>query len=55
MPDPESEPVCECCLGDPDLVCNACGQHACWAGYFMCEDAIGAGICTAAEYVERSA
>jgi hypothetical protein len=23
---------CVCCFGDPELVCAACGEHACWAG-----------------------
>lgn len=34
---------CLCCLGDPDTVCSACGEHACWAGQFMCEDSATAG------------
>ena len=34
---------CECCGGPPDLVCDACGDHACWAGRFLCDDAETAG------------
>ena len=34
---------CECCQGDPDTVCDACGEHACWAGLFMCDEAYTAG------------
>jgi hypothetical protein len=42
-----AEPAeCLCCLGDPDLVCDACGSHDCWAGNFMCEDARTAGVKT---------
>lgn len=37
---------CPCCLGDPRLVCDACGSHDCWAGNFMCEDAKTAGVTT---------
>lgn len=36
-------PDCDCCGGNPRTVCDACGQHACWAGTFMCEDAQTAG------------
>lgn len=36
-------PDCDCCGGDPRTVCDACGEHACWAGRFMCEDAQTAG------------
>ena len=36
--------TCPCCLGDPDLVCDACGSHDCWAGNFMCGDADVAGV-----------
>ena len=35
---------CPCCLGDRDLVCDACESHDCWAGNFMCEDARSAGV-----------
>lgn len=41
---------CACCAGDPDTVCDACGQHSCWAGEFMCEDSRSAGTTTRAEY-----
>lgn len=34
---------CPCCLGDPDTVCDACEQHSCWAGYFMCYESATAG------------
>jgi hypothetical protein len=47
-------PPCPCCLGDPDVVCDACGQHDCWAGRFMCHDAMGAGTTTAAEYAKTN-
>lgn len=36
--------VCTCCLGDPDLVCDSCGSHSCWAGEFMCDRAVTAGV-----------
>lgn len=39
---------CPCCLGDPGTVCDACGEHACWAGLFMCGEAQSAG--TAPDY-----
>lgn len=35
---------CSCCGGDPATVCDACGQHSCWAGVFMCENSRTAGI-----------
>jgi hypothetical protein len=35
--------ICDCCGGDPRIVCDACDQHSCWAGEFMCEDAWTAG------------
>lgn len=34
---------CSCCNGDPDTVCDACGEHSCWAGVMYCEDAKTAG------------
>jgi hypothetical protein len=34
---------CPCCLGDPNTVCDACEQHSCWAGRFMCDEAQTAG------------
>lgn len=36
--------TCSCCNGDPDTVCSACGEHACWAGAMYCEDAPFAGV-----------
>lgn len=45
--------TCPCCLGPAGLVCDACGTHDCWAGIWMCIEAYGAGVCTAAEYAER--
>ncbi len=42
MTDPEDK--CPCCHGDYDLVCDACGTHACWAGRFMCDRAVTAGV-----------
>jgi hypothetical protein len=47
--------MCECCLGEPDLVCDACGQHSCWAGYYMCHESYGAGVVPAAEFAARDA
>lgn len=44
---------CPCCLGPADLVCDACGDHSCWAGIFMCWESGGAGVITAAEYQTR--
>lgn len=41
-PTPEAEP-CPCCLGNPREVCDACGDHDCWAGRLMCDMASGAG------------
>jgi hypothetical protein len=38
-----SELPCPCCMGDPATVCDACGEHCCWAGIQMCEDAATAG------------
>lgn len=52
-PDPEIT-VCPCCLGDPDTVCAACGQHDCWAGNLMCHSPYIPGTCTRAEYAERT-
>ena len=34
----EEMATCPDCLGDPDTVCDACGQHSCWEGEFMCHD-----------------
>lgn len=45
-----SPDYCPCCFGDPELVCDACGEHSCWAGYFMCWESGPAGICTRAEF-----
>lgn len=45
---------CSCCGGDPDLVCDACGQHSCWAGEFMCDNAVRAGVVSRADYVEEA-
>jgi hypothetical protein len=39
----DTNEACPCCLGDPNTVCDACEQHSCWAGEFMCEDAYTAG------------
>jgi len=36
--------ACPCCHGDPRTVCDACGNHSCWAGLFLCEDAYHAGV-----------
>lgn len=38
-----SELPCPCCDGDPTTVCDACGEHDCWAGNLMCENATTAG------------
>lgn len=35
--------ACLCCGGDPATVCDACGQHSCWAGILFCENAGTAG------------
>ncbi len=24
--------TCSCCDGDPNTVCDVCGEHSCWAG-----------------------
>ena len=40
----EDAPTCSCCLGDPRLVCDACGEHSCWAGEFMCWESTNADI-----------
>lgn len=48
-PDPEVVD-CECCLGDPDLVCAACGEHSCWAGYFYCQDYLTANVVPRSEF-----
>lgn len=50
-PEPQDD-ECPCCLGDPDLVCDACGQHSCWAGIYMCGDAVTAGVVKRSEYRE---
>jgi hypothetical protein len=39
----EEMATCPDCLGDPDTVCDACGQHSCWEGEFMCHEALSAG------------
>lgn len=44
---------CPCCHGDPDLVCDACGTHACWAGRFMCDEATTAGVVQREEYQRK--
>lgn len=41
---------CPCCLGDPDTVCDACGCHSCWAGTFMCDRAMTAGVVQRKDY-----
>jgi hypothetical protein len=41
---------CPCCFGDPDLVCDACGEHSCWAGIFYCDQYKTAGVATRATY-----
>lgn len=51
-PDPEIVD-CVCCLGPPDLVCAACGEHSCWAGYFFCENYLAAGVITKTEFESR--
>lgn len=43
MTDAKTAAECPCCLGDPDTVCDSCGQHSCWAGLFMCDQAKTAG------------
>lgn len=30
--------ICKCCDGDPELVCDHCGEHACWAGRLYCDN-----------------
>jgi uncharacterized protein (DUF433 family) len=45
---PQPTEPCGCCLGDPNTVCAACGEHSCWAGKFLCEDALFAGTTTRA-------
>lgn len=48
------EPVtCPDCLGDPDTVCDACGQHSCWEGEYMCHEALAAGTTTRVIWAER--
>jgi len=49
----EDAQTCECCLGDPELVCAECGDHNCWAGYFYCEDYRTADVVTRAEFEAR--
>jgi hypothetical protein len=41
---------CVCCFGDPELVCAACGEHSCWAGYYLCWESGPAGVVTRAEF-----
>jgi len=36
--------ICNCCMGDPELVCDSCGSHDCWAGNLMCDESRSAGI-----------
>lgn len=50
-PVPSEPDECPCCLGDPDLVCDACGDHACWAGRYMCQYSLTAGVVHRDEYV----
>lgn len=42
-PTPTAPDICSCCLGDPDTVCSACGEHSCWAGVMYCQDYKSAG------------
>jgi hypothetical protein len=35
--------LCTRCLGDINTVCDACDQHSCWCGEFMCHEAQFAG------------
>lgn len=50
------ETACSCCQGDPLTVCDACGEHSCWAGRFMCENAgtVGTRYASADELAEAA-
>ena len=41
--------TCGCCMGDPETVCDACGEHACWAGQMTCDESRTAGTTTREE------
>lgn len=43
---------CPCCFGDPELVCAACGEHACFVGRHQCDAAGGVPV-TRAEFEAR--
>lgn len=51
--DLERDVVCSCCNGDPNEVCDSCGDHECWAGRFMCENSATAGVTTRGRWEER--
>lgn len=47
------DPVCGCCNGDPNEVCDRCGEHDCWTGRYMCENAATAGSTTRGRWEAR--